>query len=130
MQKSLAESFSEELETWLESIQYYSVQMEALDSKLYDIIRRNSIVGIAAKVNFYQEKLTNLSEKFDSILESIEEQQSEIKVDGKFKEDFLLHYEVEKEQEELRKKMKQLEKTLSNLKFECNLFIDSPKTNQ
>lgn len=124
MQKSLAESFSEELENWIETIQYYSIQMEALDSKLYDVIRRNSIIGIVAKVNAYQEKLNNLSEKFDSVLESIDEQQSEIKVDGKFKEDFLLHYEVEKEQGELRESMNNLGKTFIDLRKECNSFLN------
>jgi prefoldin subunit 5 len=74
MPKTLAESFSEELENWNESIQFYSIEIESIDSKLYEVIRRNSIPGIAAKVNTYQVRLNNLSEQFDSILESIDDQ--------------------------------------------------------
>ncbi len=123
MPKTLAESFSEELENWNESIQFYSIEIESIDSKLYEVIRRNSIPGIAAKVNTYQVRLNNLSEKFDSILESIDDQEAEIKVDGHLVEDALLHYEVEKEQEELRKKMKGLEKSFIDVKFDCHSFL-------
>jgi predicted RND superfamily exporter protein len=97
--------------------------MDHIESKLYEILRRNSVVGLAEKVNSYQTLLGNLSEKFDSILESIEEQEAELTSDGQLLEDALINFETEKLQSELRQKMKGVEKKFISVKYDCNNFL-------
>ena len=123
MAKTIAEHYSEELENWDQSIKFYATEMDHIESKLYEILRRNSVVGIAEKVNSYQILLGNLSEKFDSILESIEEQEAELKTDGQLLEDALINFETEKLQSELRQQMKGVEKKFITVKHDCNSFL-------
>ena len=123
MPTTIAQRYFEELENWSESIKFYSVEMNHLASKLYEVIRRNSVVGIADKVNTYQVSLNNLSEKFDSLLEYIDAQETEITIDGKLLDDLDIGFEVDKQQSELRKKMKVLEKKYIDAKYACNNFL-------
>jgi hypothetical protein len=127
MPTTIAQRYLEELENWSESIKFYSIEMNLLASKLYEVIRRNSVVGIAEKVNTYQVSLNNLSEKFDSLLEYINAQESEISIDGKLKDDPSISFEVDKQQSELRKRMKVLEKKFIDAKYACNNFLLSSK---
>jgi hypothetical protein len=57
MAKTIAEHYSEELENWDQSLKFYATEMDHIESKLYEILRRNSVVGLAEKVNFETEKL-------------------------------------------------------------------------
>ena len=123
MDTNLAQRYFEELENWSDSIKFYSIELDHLESKLYEVIRRNSIVGIAEKVNVYQNSLTNLSEKFDSLLENINIQESEINNEGKLLEDSHISFEMDKQQVDLRKKMKTLEKKFIDAKYNCNTFL-------
>lgn len=123
MAKTIAEHYTEELENWDQSLKFYATEMDHIESKLYEILRRNSVVGIAEKVNTYQVLLGNLSEKFDDLLESIEEQEAELKTDGQLLEDALINFETEKLQSELRQKMKGVEKKFINVKHDCNSFL-------
>lgn len=123
MATSIAEHYSDELDNWIQSLNFYNIEMDLLESKLYEIVRRNCIVGIAEKVNIYQVRLSNLSEKFDSLIETIEQQETELKVDDKLVEDFLINYETEKQQSELRTTMQRLEKKYIDVKYECNNFL-------
>lgn len=125
MPTTIAQRYFEELENWTESIQFYSVEMNHLASKLYEVIRRNSVVGIADKVNTYQVRLNNLSEKFDTLLEYIDAQETEINSDGKLLNDLDISLEVDKQQSELRKKMKVLEKKYIDAKYACTNFLMS-----
>jgi hypothetical protein len=101
MSTTIAEHYSDELDNWVQSLHFYNVEMDLIESKLYEIVRRNCIVGIAEKVNTYQVRLSNLSEKFDS----------------------LINYETEKLQTELRTKMEGLEKKYIDVRQDCNSFL-------
>jgi len=123
MSTTIAEHYSDELDNWVQSLHFYNVEMDLLESKLYEIVRRNCIVGIAEKVNTYQVRLSNLSEKFDSLIETIELQEAELKIDGKLVDDFRINYETEKLQSELRTKMEGLEKKYIDVRQDCNSFL-------
>lgn len=123
MATTIAEHYSDELDNWVQSLNFYNVEMDLLESKLYEVVRRDCIVGIAEKVNVYQERLSNLSEKFDSFIETIELQEAELKIDGKLIDDFLINYETDKQQSELRTRMHELEKKYVDVKHECNIFL-------
>jgi ABC-type phosphate transport system auxiliary subunit len=120
---SIAEHYSDELDNWVQSLNFYNIEMDLIESKLYEIVKRNCIVGIAEKVNTYQVRLSNLSEKFDSLLETIELQEAELKIDGKLVDDFRINYETENQQTELRTKMQDLEKKYVDVKQDCNTFL-------
>jgi len=123
MATTIAEHYSDELDNWVQSLNYYNIEMDLLESKLYEVVRRDCIVGIAEKVNVYQERLSNLSEKFDSFIETIELQEAELKIDGKLIDDFLINFETENQQTELRTKMQGLEKKYADVKKDCNTFL-------
>jgi len=130
MATSIAEHYSDELDNWVHSLNLYTIEMDLLESKLYEIIRRNCIVGIAEKVNTYQVRLSNLSEKFDSLLETFEQQEAELKIDDKLVEDSLINFETENQQSELRTKMQEIEKKYIDVKYDCNNFLtESLKSN-
>jgi predicted nuclease with TOPRIM domain len=123
MAKTIAEHYTEELENWDQSLKFYATEMDHIESKLYEILTRNSVVGLAEKVNTYQLRLGNLSEKFDDLFESIEEQEAELITDGHLLEDALINFETEKLQSELRQKMKGVEKKFITVKYDCNNFL-------
>ena len=57
MASTIATYYSDELIDWNESILFYNKETDDLSQKLGDVLRRNSIVGIAEKVESQQELL-------------------------------------------------------------------------
>jgi hypothetical protein len=54
MSKDITQHYLDELENWGESIVFYTSSIEKLHEHLNQIIIRNSIVDIAAKVEVHQ----------------------------------------------------------------------------
>ncbi len=54
MPNTIAEYYSDELADWKESIAFYTGETDELEKRLGEVIRRNSITGIAEKVEYQQ----------------------------------------------------------------------------
>jgi hypothetical protein len=127
MPTTIAQRYFDELESWNESVKFYILEINHFASKLFEVIRRNSVKGIAEKVNVFQVSLTTLSEELESFSEKIQEQESEIKIDEKLIDDMNISLEADKQQNELRKQMKALDKKFIEEKYACKTFISNSK---
>jgi hypothetical protein len=97
--------------------------MEELERKLGEVIRRNSIVGIAEKVEAHQDLLNGLSDRFYKLQIEIEQQEAALKTDSTLIDDTLINDKTEKQQAELRRKMQAAVKEYIDVKFDCNNFL-------
>jgi len=123
MASTIATYYSDELIDWNESILFYNKETDDLSQKLGDVLRRNSIVGIAEKVESQQELLNLASDKFYRLQIDIQQQQEFLKTDSTFIDDSFISEETEKKQTELRKQMQTMEKEYIDVKFNCYDFL-------
>lgn len=123
MATTISQHYTDELLDWEQSIDFYNEEMDEIEQKMLDVIRRNCIVGIAKKVNEHQTLLHQLSDKFARLQEEIKQQEAELKMDSTLVEDAFINYETEKLQAELRSKMQATEKEYIDVKFECYNFL-------
>jgi hypothetical protein len=123
MPNTIAEYYTDELLEWNKSIIFYNSEVEELTQKLGDVIRRNSIAGIAAKVEAHQTLFNRLSEKFYKLQTLMKEQEAVLKTDSTLIDDTLINTETEKQQNELRRKILVAEKEYIDVKFDCYNFL-------
>ena len=123
MATNIAEYYTEELIGWTNSIHFYTEEIDQIEEKLAEIIRRNSITDIAEKVEAQQIFLDEVSEKFSRLLFEFKDQEVLLKKDGEFKEDNLIDLKTEDTQTDLRRKMKEMEKDYIDVKFNCANFL-------
>lgn len=118
-----AEYYSDELVDWTNSIDYNYSEMHVLTEKLAEVIRRNSITGIAEKVELQQDKINRLQDKFRKLQFEIEQQETALKTDDTLIEDAKINAETEKRQSALRSHMQATEKEYIDVKFDCYNFL-------
>jgi hypothetical protein len=123
MATNIAEYYTEELIGWTNSIHFYTEEIDQIEEKLAEIIRRNSITDIAEKVEAQQIFLDEVSEKFSRLLFEFKDQEALLKKDGEFKEDNLIDLKTEDTQTDLMRKMKEMEKDYIDVKFNCANFL-------
>lgn len=118
-----AEYYSDELLDWNHSIDFNNSEMELLTEKLTEVIRRNSIVGIADKVEARQTRINGSLDTFRKLAFEIEQQEAALKTDNTLIEDAQINNETEKRQEALRARMQAAEKEYIDVKFDCYHFL-------
>ena len=123
MTTNIAEYYLDELIKWNKLIDFYNQELEDFEIKLAEVIQRNTIPGIAGKVEAEQDKLNAISHKFYSLQDKILQQESKLKSDHEFISDTLINTEIEKQQSDLRQNMKQLEKEYIDIKYDCYNFL-------
>lgn len=119
----IAEYYTAELADWNDSITFYGDEMDELEEKLEEVIRRNSIVGIAAKVEAHQSILNQASEKFYRLQIELKQQEEILKTNSTYIDDTLINDATEKRQAELRRRMQAIEKEYIDVKFDCYNFL-------
>jgi hypothetical protein len=130
MATTIAEYYIAELLDWNNAIIFYNEEMEEIEQKLAEVISRNSIVGIAEKVEFQQTLLNNVSDKFYKLQNEIQEQSGSLQSDGKLKEDALISNDYELKQFEIRQKMNTVEKDYIDKKLNCYNFLSATLKNK
>lgn len=123
MPNTIAGYFIDELADWNNNIVFYNNEMEEFTQKLNDVIRRNSIPGISAKVEWHQARLNEVSEKFYNIQKTIHQQELTLKTDSTLVDNTAISNETEKKQAELRRIMQEIEKEYIDRKFDCYTFF-------
>lgn len=123
MSTTIAEYYTDELVEWNDSINFYSKEMDKLEQKLGEIISRNSIVGIAEKVEAHQTLLNELSDKFHGLQIEIQQQEAVFKTDSTLVDNTLINNETGMRQAELRRNMQTAEKEYIDVKFDCYNFL-------
>lgn len=123
MPTTIAEYYADELVDCNDSIQHYNEELDNLESKLEEVIRRNSIIGIAEKVEAHQFLINEVSDKFYALLLDFKKQEAAIKKDNSFIDDSLINDQIENQQSDLRLKMQAAEKEVIDVKFDCYNFL-------
>jgi hypothetical protein len=123
MPTTIAEYYSDELVDWNDSIQHYNEEADGIEEKLAEVIRRNSIIDIAEKVEAHQFLINQVSDKFLALLHEFKKQESAIKKDSSFIDDSLIDDKIENQQAELRRQMQAAEKEFIDVKFDCYNFL-------
>jgi|SRR5665647_19035 len=123
MATTISEYYTDELLDWNNSIVFYKNEMDEFTQKLGEVIRRNSIVGIAERVEEHQTLLNKVGDKFYRIQIDIQQQGQALKSDSTLLDNRLINTETEKRQVELRSKMQAAEKEYIDVKFTCYNFL-------
>lgn len=123
MPNTIAEYYTDELLNWNNAILYYNQEMDDFEKKLGEVIRRNSITGIAAKVETQQAGLNSMTDKFYKIQQKIKEQAASLKSGTSLIDDASINIEIEKRQLDLRSRMQTAEKEYIDIKFTCYNFL-------
>ena len=125
MPTTIAEYYISELLDWNNAIIFYNEEMEEIEQKLEEVINRNSIVGIADKVEVQQTLINEVSDKFYKLQNQIQEQSGTLQSDGKLKDDALISNTYELQQFEIRQKMNTVEKEYIDKKLNCYNFLST-----
>lgn len=123
MPNNIAEFYTDELLDWNDSILFYNKEMDDFEKRLGEVVRRNSIVGIANKVEAQQNLLNLISEKFYRTQIEIQQQQASLKTDSTLLDDTQINEATEKKQNDLRRKMQAVEREYIDIKFGCYNFL-------
>lgn len=123
MATTIAGYYSDELVDWNRMIAFYQHEMDEFEKKLAEVIQRNTIPDIAAKVEKEQHKLDTIAEKFHQLQVRIRQQQSSLKTDSTLIDDSLIKTGIEKQQNDLRRNMQQTEKEYIDAKYACADFL-------
>lgn len=123
MPNTITEYFTDELEEWNHAILFYNSEMDEFEKKLGGVISRNSIMGIAEKVETQQGKLNRISDRFYRLQTEIGNQKEQLKTDSSLIDDDLINETIEKRQVDLRHKMQEAEKEYIDVKFDCYNFL-------
>lgn len=123
MATTIAIYYTDELTEWNRLIAFYNHETDEFGAKLGEVIQRNSIPHIAAKVEEQQDKLNVISKKFNRLRAQIRKQEAALKTDRTFIDDTLINTETEKRQNELRRNMQLTEKEYIDTKYECYNFL-------
>ena len=123
MATHIAEHFAEELSGWRGTIDHYQQEMDEIETRLADIVRRNSIKDIAEKVEIHQDLLDAVADDFDMIQVAIRHQEEELIVNDHYIDDDLVREDTERRQQDIRKRMQDAEKAFIDAKYQCREFI-------
>jgi hypothetical protein len=120
---TIATYYFDELTNWNESIIFYENEMDGIEQKLDEVIRRNSVVDIAEKVEAHQTQLNQALEKFYKLLIDIEKQEVALTTNDTVIEDKAINLKMEKQQTDMRRTMYEIEKEYIDVKFQCHSFL-------
>ena len=123
MPTTISSYFADELTDWGQSINYYNRETDELTQKLGELIRRNSIPGIAEKVEMQQDALNRASGHLLNLQVQVQQQLDFLTSDSSFIDDSFISAETENKQAELRKQMQELEKQFIDVKYNCFGFL-------
>lgn len=123
MSTTITEYYIAELLDWNNSILFYNDEMEEIEQRLGEVIARNSIKGIADKVEFQQTLLNEVSDKFYKLQNEITQQSSSLQLDGKLKDDSFITNTYETKQFEIRQNINKIEKEYVDKKLNCYNFL-------
>ncbi len=123
VRKKIASFYDEELNSWIEAINYFILEITELEKRLEDIISRNSIVDIAAKVSVHQLILNKSKVKYLNLKDEFLKQKAILKTNEILIEDSMITKEIEKSMKDYSLQIKQMEKHFADVKYICNEFL-------
>lgn len=123
MSSGIAKYYADELAEWKRTITSYLPEMNEFEVKLEEVVQRNTIPDIGARVEQHQQKLNLASGKFYALETLIQHQEQAVKTKEAFIEDKLISTEIENEQARIRHEMREAEKEYVDTKYGCYSFF-------
>ncbi len=123
MPKKIAEFYNDDLSSWVHSIVFYLDEILNLEQRLEEIIRRNNIVDIAAKVEVHQLMLDKISGKLAELKLDVIKLQNDLNPEGVMISDELINEPIQLKMKLLTYNFAQLEKEYIDVKYFCNSFL-------
>lgn len=123
MPATVATYYFDELEDWSHSIDFCNEELAELTEQLGEVIRRNSIVDIASKVENQQAALDTISGLFHKLQVQIQEQETALKSETTPAENKVINDKTVLNQDMLRRNMQAAEKEFIDVKYNCHHFL-------
>lgn len=123
MSTTIAKYYSDELDDWENSIDFYDQEALELGMKLAEVIERDSIPHIADRVEEQQGKIDLTGKKFKRLALEIIKQRNALMPGNSLIDDEFINAEIEEKQALLRRRMKQTEKQYIDSKYACADFL-------
>lgn len=124
MSKKIASFYNDEINSWLQSVDFYLEEILSLEKRLHEIIERNTIVDIAAKTEVHQLIINKIEEKLIALRKEIES----VSMLLSKKENFITNDKINKSLENkialLGSNFRHHEKEYADVKFYCNEFVE------
>lgn len=125
MDHSIAAYYATELGEWNRLIEFYYREIETMESKLLEVIQRNSIPRIALKAEAEIGRLNKSAHLFRKLQKGIWQQQAALKKDGGLKEDSDLDSKAGSREDTLRSHMKEAEQSYIENKYDAYDFLSA-----
>jgi hypothetical protein len=116
---------SDELIEWRALVEFYLSEIKLFAPKFSYVVHRNSIIGIAEKVESHHIRLNQVKEKINRILKEINLQESVLNPNNSLITDEQVTREIDKFQTDLRTKIQSVEKEYVDIKFDSYFFLSS-----
>ncbi len=123
MSSEISRYFSEQLKDCNEAIYFDLGISSKLSERLEEVIRRNTIVDIAAKVEVYQKKLNDIERKLYALEAMVKRQEKLIHDNQATNINAEVNDDIKLRQQLIARKMKKTESDFIGVKFNCNAFL-------
>lgn len=130
MPTTIAKYYTDELVEWVRLMNFYNSEIDQFEVKLAEVIQRNTIPGIGAKVEAHQERLNAVSQKFRQLQKRIMEQEGWLKTDNTFIDNAAIKGETDEEQKQIREKIQEIEREYIDVKYGCYEFLSETLNKQ
>ncbi|HVZ57109.1 MAG TPA: hypothetical protein VG870_10660, partial [Chitinophagaceae bacterium] len=104
---------------------FYGEELEEIEDRLEEVIRRDSIPHLAARVEEQQSAMDSYTEAFHAIGMRFGAQERELRRDDGFLDDEDIGQDVERKQNDLRREMQKLERRFVDGKHQCQNFLSN-----
>jgi len=117
-------SSEKELKNYLQHLADNFLEIEKIETKLTSIIRRNSIVDIAAKVEVYQLMLDRSFHSYLDLKKEINDLVLKINHDNQSQADKKSEQSIQKQIGTLPETVANADRRFEEVKFHCDVFIN------
>lgn len=130
MSTTIATYYSDELITLDEATGFYTDEILELETRLTDLIHRDSIPHLATTAEHFLDQLSKQQQHFLMLQKDIAEQQNKLKQNDGFIPNSNFSPEITANQDSLRKKMFGAEKEYLDVKYGCLDFLSGTISHQ
>lgn len=123
MPTSIAASYDEKLKKWIKYLNACIEDVAIVEQLLEDVIRRDNIVNIAAKVEVHQLMLEGVTAKINDMLSHMRNFRKNLYEEEELIDDMSITKLIEEEMKLIGNAQSKLEHEYSSLKTQCDHFL-------
>jgi len=123
MSSSLASTYDQKLKKWIKAMSSDIEAIPVAEQLLEDVIRRNNIVNIAAKVEVYQLMMEGVTLKLNAQLDHMRAFRKNLYEDDELIEDSAITKLIEQEMKVIGQQHTKIENEYQTVKTQCDMFL-------